>query len=85
MATSILTSATEVRASVAGAVTFDAAMQRIGTVSAESFERDGTEDYRAMVAVLAKALQSAMDQGPEFRFGFLLAAGGTDRQSPLEQ
>lgn len=72
MATSILTGSTQARASLAGAVTFDAAMQRIGAASAESFDRNGAEDYYAMVAVLDKALQTAMDQGPEFRFGFLL-------------
>lgn len=60
------------RAQLAGAAAFDAAMQRVGEVSAASYDRDGTEDWRTMVDVLQEALQAAMAQGPEFRFGFLL-------------
>lgn len=59
-------------ARLAGAAAFDATMQRIGEVSAATFDRDGTEDRLAMVEVLQEALQAAMAQGPEFRFGFLL-------------
>jgi hypothetical protein len=57
---------------LAGAAAFDATMQRIGEVSAATFDRDGTEDRQAMVDVLHTALQTAMAQGPDFRFGFLL-------------
>lgn len=62
----------EQAAQVAGAVAFDAAAKRIGEVSSASFDRDGAEDHRAMVAVLQQALQAATDEGPEFVFGFLL-------------
>jgi hypothetical protein len=57
---------------LAGAAHFDQMAQRLGEVSAASFDRDGTEDYRAMVDVLGSALAVAMSKGPEFRFGFLL-------------
>jgi hypothetical protein len=59
-------------AQLAGAAAFDATMQRIGEVSAATFDRDGAEDWRAMVDVLHEALQGAMVASPEFRFGFLM-------------
>jgi len=59
-------------AQLAGAALFDRTAEQIGKVSAESFDNCGTEDRHAMVDVLHQALQVAMAQGPEFRFGFLL-------------
>jgi hypothetical protein len=59
-------------AQLAGAALFDTAAKRLGKVSAESFDRYGAEDRQAMVDVLHQALQAAMAQGPDFRFGFLL-------------
>jgi len=59
-------------AQLAGAAAFDATMRRIGEVSATTFDRDGAEDWRAMVDVLQTALQAALSQGPEYRFGFLV-------------
>lgn len=59
-------------AHIAGAAAFDAAVQRIGEVSAASFERDGVEDLRAMAEVLHVALKVAMAGDPQYRLGFLL-------------
>jgi len=59
-------------AQLAGAALFDSTAQKLGKVSAETFGRYGTEDRQAMVDMLHTALQTAMAQGPDFRFGFLL-------------
>lgn len=59
-------------AQLAGAALFDSTAQKLGKVSAESFDRYGTEDFQAMVDVLHQAMQTAMAQGPDFRYGFLL-------------
>lgn len=58
-------------AQLAGAALFDRMALQLGKISAETFDRYGTEDRQAMVDVLHTALQAALAQGPDFRFGFL--------------
>jgi len=57
---------------LAGARAFDAAAQQLASISVETFERDGREDRRAMVAALDAAICDAAARGQAFRFGFLL-------------